>query len=110
MSTDKAFINSKEEFDRNKLLELPEVFVALCDSNVENIFVKDTRLLFTDFPIAVTLKEFETIQLKNIFEVIFFVIIYKICITYLNKCIVFRLLIFLRTIGQKKLLSNAIQL
>ncbi|XP_029347294.1 dynein heavy chain 1, axonemal [Acyrthosiphon pisum] len=68
MSTNKAFINSKKEFNRNSLLHLPEVFTALCDSNVENIFIKDTRLLFTVFPIAVTLKEFETIQLKNIFE------------------------------------------
>jgi len=72
MNTDISFINSKEEFNRNKLLELPQVFTALCDSNVENIFIKDTRLLFTVFPVAVTLNEFETIQLKNIFEVIYF--------------------------------------
>jgi len=87
MSTNKVFINAREEFNRKKLLELPEVFTALCDSNKENLFIKNTRLLFTVFPIAVTLNEFETIQLKNIFEVIFFCDYYfnKICIKYLNK-------------------------
>lgn len=69
MSSNQAFINSIKEFNRKKLLELPEVFTALCETNAENGNIRDTSLLFTVFPVPVTLKEFETIQLKNIFEV-----------------------------------------
>lgn len=72
MSTNKVFINSRKEFNRKQLLELNEVFTAVYDTNTENIFIKDTRLLCTVLPIPVTLIEFETIQLKNIYEVIFF--------------------------------------
>lgn len=72
MSTNKVFINSRKEFNRKQLLELNEVFTAVYDTNKKNIFIKDTRLLCTVFTIPVTLIEFETIQLKNIYEVIFF--------------------------------------
>jgi len=88
MSSNQAFINSIKEFNRKKLLELPEVFTALCETSAENSLIKDTSLLFTVFPVAVTLKEFETIQLKNIFEVFtcFYVFhFHKICIKYIKK-------------------------
>lgn len=63
------YINMREEFNKNKLLVIPEVFTALQDCNKDNILIKDKQLLLTAFPKAVTLKEFETIQIKNIFDV-----------------------------------------
>jgi len=62
----------RQEFNRKKLIQLPEVYTALCNVNTENIMIKDTQMLSTLFSKTVTLEEFETIQSKIIFEVIFF--------------------------------------
>lgn len=57
------------EFLKKRLLVLPEVFIAIWNSNLENLLVKERRLFVTTFLTNVTLEEFETAQLENIFRV-----------------------------------------
>lgn len=66
------FNNMREKLTQRNLLELPEIYTALCEANVEITLIKNMQLLLTDFTNYLTLDEFETAQLKNISEVISF--------------------------------------
>ncbi|XP_060838328.1 dynein axonemal heavy chain 1 [Rhopalosiphum padi] len=68
MDKKKEFLNMREKFNRKNLLELPEVYTSLCESNTEITLIKKIQLLFTDFKITVTLDEFEKTQLNNIID------------------------------------------
>lgn len=61
------------EFIKKRMLVLPEVFTAIWNSNKENLLVKERRLFVTTFLTSVTLEEFETTQIENIFRVKTFV-------------------------------------
>jgi len=58
-----------EFLKNNNLIVLPEVFLALWHSNIENLLINEKQLFITTFSNTVTLEEFENKQLENIIQV-----------------------------------------
>lgn len=64
-----SYTDTRVEFTKNNLIVLPEVFLAIWNSNIENLLINEKQLFFTTFSNAVTLEEFENKQLENISQV-----------------------------------------